>query len=117
MIYLLIFFFLSINNSLDLNYVYQNPNKNWERDYISINPNIENNEQIDSLKYRKLINYNLLMENKFTTANNKLPYKFSNYRKYKTKKILNKIEEELIKITWNPKRVIDWCLVFNEKIE
>ena len=82
------------------------PLKNYNK-AISLNPNL-NSWFIK--KYKKYINFEYLSDNKFI-INTQNYYK---NRKEKTIIKNNIIEEELMIITWNPTRFINWCLSIDE---
>lgn len=82
------------------------PKKNYNK-AISLNPNL-NSWFIK--KYKKYIDFEYLSNNKFI-INTQNYYK---HRKEKTIIKNNIIEEELMIITWHPKRFINWCLSIDE---
>ena len=83
---------------------------NWEA--VSENPNL-NSEIIE--KYpNKPWSFRYIASNKFSkntdVNNHNVPMEYSNELFHKAIKRTNIIKEELMRITWHPDRVFDWCM-------
>lgn len=83
-------------------------------DWISISshPNIT----IDIIdKYKTEIYFNTLSYNEFGYNLNNKPLLYSDNRKELSLMKMNLLKEELIKKTWSPNRILDWCLAEVDK--
>lgn len=98
----LFYYHSSANSAVTLEIVENNINNfNWCYKGLLENENITV-EFVE--KYIDKINCSNILES--VIYNNPIPKNI----KFRTHKFVEKIKQELIEYTWNPERVVDWCL-------
>jgi len=132
------FMFLSSHEKLTIEIVRALPDAKWDYKLLSTNSNISVREMLKNmdlpwchkgmslnsgLTYEDVVNhpkikwdYRLISGN-INNFKKNTAHHYSTARKERCLDNLNKIKEELIKVTWAPNRMMDWCLDMDGKLE
>ena len=114
------------------------PDAQWDYKLVSLNSNIPVREMLKNmdlpwchkgmsensgLTYEDVVNHpNINWDYRLISGNinnfkKNTPHHYSTARKERCLDNLNKFKEELIKVTWAPNRMMDWCLDVDGKLE